>query len=91
VLSRIEMFLSAREDAARNGDRNLVRSLNADLARLGHVDGPVAGVRETAEAVVSETPEAPAAAPKNRGGRKPLPRCEHEKIVGRCRQCAAAA
>jgi hypothetical protein len=84
------MFLSAREDAARNGDRNLVRSLNADLARLGHVDNPAAGAGETADAVVSETPETPVAPPRNRGGRKPLPRCEHDKIVGRCRQCAAA-
>lgn len=81
------MFLSAREDALRNGDRNLVRSLNADLARLGHVDAPVAEVRETAVAPVLETPEAPAAPPRNRGGRRPLPRCEHNKIVGRCPQC----
>jgi hypothetical protein len=89
MTSRIEMFLSAREEAARHGDRNLVRSLNADLARLGYVDN-VVGARETAVAPVLETPETPAVPPKNKGGRKRLPRCEHGKIEGRCRQCATA-
>lgn len=87
--SRIELFLSAREDAARHGDRNLVRAMNADLARLGYVDAHGAGVRETATPAAMETPETPAAPPKNKGGRKRLPRCEHDKIEGRCRQCAA--
>lgn len=89
MLSRIEMFLSAREEAVRHGDRNLVRSLNADLARLGYVEAHVAAVRETAVAPAMEAPETPVAPPKNKGGRKRLPRCKHNKIEGRCRQCAA--
>jgi hypothetical protein len=86
MTSRIEMFLSAREEAARHGDRNLVRSLNADLARLGHVD--VVGARETAAAPALGTPST-ATQPKSKGGRKRLPRCKHDKIADRCRQCAA--
>lgn len=66
-----------RERARGLGDAGLERACNADLARYGHM--------ETTEAVVEDQERVVPEPPKR--GRKKLPRCEHNKIVGRCPQC----
>lgn len=91
---RISMFLEERDRARVRGDQGVIRSLTADLLRLGvpadatlanptgkhgngngngHADGG-----ETATATV---------APKRKGGRPRLPRCEHDAIAERCPIC----
>ena len=80
------MFLDARARARASGDHNLARALTADLARYGIVDTVVPV--ETAGGLETTAIRAPErAVPQNRGGRPRLPRCEHGKTPGKCRNC----
>lgn len=77
-------------------------AMTADLARIGYVDPtPGAHAVERVETPALETtavraperavPQARPRESKNVGGRPPLPRCPHGKIVGRCSKCKASA
>lgn len=91
VIDRLHM----REYARGIGDTSLERACNADLVRYGYRDEVVvpytedtpAGTEtvETTEAVVEGQERA--VPPKPRRGRKPMPRCEHNNIEGRCDAC----
>lgn len=88
----VPMFLDARARARASGDRGLERAVQADLDRIGYREpaGPVrveteAGLETTAvrapERAVPQAPE------RRKGGRPPLPRCEHGKTPGHCTRC----
>jgi hypothetical protein len=83
VVDRLRM----REYARGIGDTGLESACNADLSRYGYRDNPeVSSAVETAEADVEGQERAVPNKPR-RGGRPPLPRCEHNNIVGRCGVC----
>lgn len=96
-MANVEFLLDMRDRAWRAGDRGIYLATTADLARIGYVD-PASGAHavERVETPALETtavraPEraVPQARPRetSRGGRPPLPRCVHNKIVGRCNKC----
>lgn len=75
---RVTMFLRERDRAYARGDTGVIRSLTADLRRLG--------VRDDATLAHPGGPppkEPEEAKPK---GHK-LPRCEHENVSDRCEIC----
>lgn len=82
---KIRMFLATRDDAYRRNDPGIVRSMNAELRRLGIPDEATLqnpnGRRSLGRRIREET--APAKSP----GRPKLPRCEHENIADRCPEC----
>lgn len=80
-MASIAYLLEMRDKASMAGDWAQVRSLEADLARVGYVEIPRIGGLETAVPSPLET------AVLKKGGRPKLPRCEHGKIVGRCVAC----
>lgn len=88
------MFLDARARARAFGDRGLERAVQADLDRLGYIDQSPTRI-ETGTGMQTTAVQAPERAiphvKKNRGGRPPLPRCEHGQIQGRCTKCKRAA
>jgi len=78
--------LAMRERARALGDTNLEIACNADLVRYGYRDDDnTTGGLETTEMVAQNMETAVPEPPKR--GRKPLPRCEHNQIVGRCDVC----
>lgn len=102
-MADVEFLLDMRERARRAGDRGIYLATTADLARIGYIDPPQGAARVTTAAGMETTaivaPERavpqvnPKPAPgrqKRPGGRPPLPRCPHNKIVGRCTKCAPA-
>lgn len=87
-----EYLLDMRARAREQGDLGQVRAINADLARIGYSEPTRI---ETATGMETTAVRAPERAiphvKKNRGGRPPLPRCEHGQIQGRCTKCKRAA
>jgi len=76
-------FVNIRAAARQRGDYGLADAMTAELERLGHKETPAAsGAFETA---VPE--ELERAVPEKKRGRPPRPRCEHDRIVGRCVEC----
>lgn len=81
---KVQMFLTERDRAYARRDTGVIRSMNAELRRLGVSDtatvanptGKRVRVRMTSEAV-----------PVVKAGRPKLPRCEHENIADRCPEC----
>lgn len=71
------MFKAARIKALANGDLNMVRNLDCELAACGIFETTL-----PAEEMEQAVPEKP------RRGRKPLPRCEHGMILLRCPECS---
>ena len=89
-MANVEFLLDMRDRARRAGDRGIYLATTADLARIGYVDPtPGIGAVERVETPALETTavRAPERAVPNRGGRPALPRCAHNKIVGRCNKC----
>lgn len=78
--------LAMREYARGIGDANLERACNADLARFGYRDLP-----EPLETTLAVLEMERAVPPAPRRGRKPMPRCEHNEIIGRCGVCDQGA
>ena len=76
--ARIQSFRQARANALARRDWSMVNTMDVELARLGFQE-PM----ETTEAPVMEM----AVPAPSRRGRRPLPRCEHNMIVGRCPDC----
>lgn len=82
---KVRMFLAERDRAYARGDTGVIRSLNADLRRLGVRDdatlanptgkGPKS--RRAREEPVQVRPP----------GRPKLARCEHENVAERCEIC----
>lgn len=104
-MANVEYLLDMRARARRAGDRGIAAACSADLERIGYVDrGPervtTATGMETAaqqlpERAVPNTKPAPTrqggrSEKRNKGGRPPLPRCPHDRIVGRCPKCKTA-
>lgn len=93
----LSMFLYARARARASGDAGLERAVQADLDRMDYRE-PVVTERVTKpdgmETTSVQVPEraVPQQRPREqrRGGRPPLPRCPHNKIVGRCTKCKTA-
>lgn len=90
---RVSMFLEERDRARVRGDQGVIRSLTADLLRLGvPADATLANPtgkhgNGNGHASDGETATATVEAPKRRGGRPRLPRCEHGAIAERCPIC----
>jgi hypothetical protein len=80
---RIRMFLLERDRAYARGDSGVVKSMNAELRRLGVSDEATLAnptgkhVKTAGPAVLDPKPV----------GRPKLPRCEHENIADRCEIC----
>jgi hypothetical protein len=72
-------LLAERERARSLSDVGYLRACTADLRRYGHREA----LETTQAAALPEraVPEPP------RRGRRPLPRCEHDLIIGRCDAC----
>lgn len=70
--SKVAYYVQLRDNALAKGDIGIVRAVNADLVRWGESKQVRWSIEETA--------------PKKRG-RPPKPRCEHNKIPGRCLDC----
>lgn len=90
----LSMYLDARARARAFGDVGLERAVQADLDRMGYRE-PVRIVTSSGmETTAVQAPErtVPQQRPRERkkGGRPALPRCEHDKIVGRCSKCKTA-
>lgn len=91
----LSMYLDARARARVSGDVGLERAVQADLDRRGYCEPVVTTARvtrpdgmETAAAQAAER-AVPQQRPREqrKSGRPPLPRCPHNKIVGRCSKC----
>jgi hypothetical protein len=70
------MFLTERDRAYARGDAGIIRSMDAELRRLGIAD----------TATIAD-PTGRSGALKARGGRPKLPRCEHNNVAERCPVC----
>ena len=90
------MFLRERDRAQARGDWGVVRSLTADLQRLGVPDDATrlhpAGKPSRVVTEALESPQEGEVAvleeePRPKGGRPKLPRCEHGNITDRCVEC----
>lgn len=73
-------YLLRERERFRRTDPGMFRALTADLARLGHHDMPQPD-QETA------IPDDMERAVPRKAGRPKLPRCEHDRIIGRCVEC----
>lgn len=65
-------YLRARERAAQIGDWHLVRTINADLARIGYVDP----TPETTRAAAMPEAAVPLEPARRKPGRPPKPRVD---------------
>jgi len=87
-MANIAYLRSMLEKARRQGDLGTMRAIKADLRRYGYADDDprtrADGGLETAVPGPMEQ-----AVPKSKGGRPRKPRCEHNKIIGRCLDCEA--
>jgi hypothetical protein len=76
---RVRMFLDNRDRALARGDGGVVRSMDAELRRLGVSDDATLA-NPTGEALPIPSVS------KSKTGLK-LPRCEHENVADRCPVC----
>lgn len=81
---RIEMFLRERDRAIVRQDYGVIRSLTADLRRLGVPDNATLAHPRGAPARVPQNGEKASEKPRN--GAKP-PKCEHGSVAERCVEC----
>ena len=86
MLTKVQMFLQARDRAWARKDYGIVRATTADLRRLGVPDD--ATLANPAGGKVTAVAEAPAEAPRR--GRPAKARCEHGAIAERCEECRLA-
>lgn len=77
------MFLRERDRASARNDHSVVRSLTADLRRLGVRDDATLAHPAGKPPRVETREELPAKG----NGRPKLPRCEHENVADRCPEC----
>lgn len=83
---KVRMFLLERDRAYARGDTGVIRSMNAELSRLGIPDQATLANPTGKRVKASQNGDVPKPeAPK--GGRPKLPRCEHENIADRCDLC----
>lgn len=76
---KVKMFLTARDDAYARSDSGVVRSMNAELRRLG-VSDDATMLDPTGRRKRNGSAERP------RTRAKPL-KCEHENVAERCEVC----
>lgn len=79
---KVTMLRGVRDQARALGDRPLEAAMTADLERMGIMDEP-----EPVTGLETVVPELLEYAVPRKVGRPKLPRCEHDRIVGRCEEC----
>jgi hypothetical protein len=80
--NKVEMLRGVRDQARALGDRSLEAATTADLERMGVRDEP-----ELVTGLETVVPELLEYAVPRKAGRPKLPRCEHDRIIGRCDEC----
>lgn len=76
------MLKGVRDQAHVLGDHSLEAAMTADLGRMGVRDEP-----ESVTGLETVVPELLEYAVPRKAGRPKLPRCEHDRIIGRCDEC----
>jgi hypothetical protein len=76
--ARVANWRDMRAKARSVGDSSMVRTADVELQRLGV--GPFETTQDDTQ-LERAVPEKP------RRGRRPLPRCEHERVAERCELC----
>lgn len=79
------MLRGVRDQARALGDRSLEAATTADLERMGIRD-EVPADRSYGDFEMA-VPERMEYAVPRKAGRPKLPRCEHDRIIGRCEEC----
>lgn len=83
---KVRIFLHERDRAYARGDTGIIRSMNAELRRLGVADTATLANPTGKQQRRSSNPASGAVAVKPQR-REKLQRCEHENVAERCEIC----